>query len=165
MIRSTSPIGWPPLILIKIVKDRSWFPFLYAFFLVFIPVVFSTVAIDSYYYGEFPVITSMNFMRVNVSEGLSKYYGKDPFYFYIVRTLPQFFTVAIPAVFFGYYSYLKDKLTISKDQVPYLAILSLSYLIIFSLIAHKEDRFMLPIIPFSALLGAYAFKNWTKALI
>jgi hypothetical protein len=165
MIRSTSPIGWPPLILIKIFKDRSWLPFLYAFALVFIPVVFLTVAIDSYYYGEFPVITSMNFMRVNVSEGLSKYYGKDPFYFYIVRTLPQFFTVAIPAVFFGYYSYLKDKLTISKDQVPYLAILSLSYLIIFSLIAHKEDRFMLPIIPFSALLGAYAFKNWTKALI
>jgi GPI mannosyltransferase 3 len=165
MIRSTSPIGWPPLIIIKILKDRSLLPFIYAFVLVFIPVVFLTVAIDSYYYGEFPVITSINFMRVNVAEGLSKYFGKDPFDFYVYRTLPQFFTVVIPAVYFGYYSYLKDKLTISKDQVPYLAILSLSYLIIFSLIAHKEDRFMLPIIPFSALLGAYAFKNCTKALI
>jgi hypothetical protein len=83
MIRSTSPIGWPFLILLKIVKDRSWLPFLYAFTLVFIPVVFLAVGVDSYYYGYFPVITSLNFMRVNVSEGLSKYFGSDPFHYYV----------------------------------------------------------------------------------
>lgn len=83
MIRNTSPIGWPPLILIKVIKDRSWIPFLLAFVLVFIPVAFLSVAIDSYYYGVFPVITSLNFMRVNVSEGVSKYYGTSPFHFYI----------------------------------------------------------------------------------
>lgn len=82
MIRNTSPIGWPPLILIKIVKDRSWLPFLCAFILVFIPVVFISVAFDSYVYGDFPVITSLNFMRVNVSEGLSKYFGSSPFHYY-----------------------------------------------------------------------------------
>jgi phosphatidylinositol glycan class B len=115
MIRNTSPIGWPPLILIKIIKDRSLLPFICAFVLVFIPVVFLSVALDSYYYGEFPVITSLNFMRVNVSEGLSKYFGSDPFHFYIVEAIPSFFTVAVPAVIAGYYIYLRDKLTISKD--------------------------------------------------
>lgn len=162
MIRSTSPIGWPPLILIKMFKDHSWLPFIYAFALIFIPVAFLIVGIDSYYYGFFPVITSLNFMNVNVAEGLSKYFGTDPFHIYFSNSIPQFFTVGIPAVYFGYYLYLRDKLTISKDQIPYLAILSLSYIIIFSLIAHKEYRFMLPIIPFSALMGGYAFKKWAK---
>ena len=46
-----------------------------------------------------------------------------------------------------------------------MAILSLFYVLIFSLIAHKEVRFMLPIIPFSALIGGYAFKKWAKAAI
>lgn len=165
MIRNTSPIGWPPLILIKIVKDRSWLPFISSFILVFIPVVFLSVAIDSYFYGEFPVITSLNFMRVNLSEGLSKYYGSFPFHFYIFGVIPLFFTAAIPAVFFGYYAYLRDKLAASKDQVPYMAILSLFYLLIFSLIAHKEVRFMLPIIPFSALMAGYGLKKWAKTVI
>ena len=115
MIRNTSPIGWPPLILIKIIKDRSWLPFIYAFSLVFIPTAFISVALDSYLYGDFPVITSLNFMRVNVSEGLSKYFGSDPFHFYILEAIPFFFTVALPAVIAGYYLYLRDKLTISKD--------------------------------------------------
>lgn len=66
MIRNTSPIGWPPLILIKIIKDRSWIPFILALIIVFIPVVFLSIAVDSYFYGEFPVITSLNFMRVNL---------------------------------------------------------------------------------------------------
>ena len=165
MIRNTSPIGWPPLILIKIIKDRSWVPFLLAFVLVFIPVAVLSVAIDSYFYGDFPVITSLNFMRVNLAEGLSKYYGSFPFHFYIFGVIPLFFTAAFPAVVFGYYAYLRDKLTISRDQVPYMAILSLFYLFIFSLIAHKEVRFMLPIIPFSALMAGYALKKWAKTVI
>jgi phosphatidylinositol glycan class B len=101
MIRNTSPIGWPPLILIKIVKDRSWLPFILAFVFVFIPVAFLSVALDSYFYGDFPVITSLNFMRVNVSEGLSKYFGTSPFHFYIIEAIPFFFTVALPAVIAG----------------------------------------------------------------
>ncbi len=165
MIRNTSPIGWPPLILIKMMKDRSWIPFILAFFLVFLPVVFLSITVDSYFYGEFPVITSLNFMRVNLSEGLSKYYGSFPLHFYLFGVLPLFFTVAFPAVLFGYYYYIRDNFTISQHQTPYIAILSLFYLFVFSLIAHKEVRFMLPIIPFSALMAGYALKKWAKIVI
>ena len=115
MIRNTSPIGWPPLILIKIVKDRSWIPFIKAFIFVFIPVTFLCVSIDSFVHGDFPVITSLNFMRVNVSEGLSKYFGSAPFTYYIFKAIPIFFTTTYPAVIFGFYSYLRDKIFISKD--------------------------------------------------
>jgi hypothetical protein len=50
MIRNTSPIGWPPLILIKIIKDRSLVAFIMAFVVVFIPVVFVSILVDSFYY-------------------------------------------------------------------------------------------------------------------
>ena len=46
-----------------------------------------------------------------------------------------------------------------------MAILSLFYILIFSLIAHKEVRFMLPIIPFSALMAGYALKKWAKTVV
>jgi hypothetical protein len=50
MIRNTSPIGWPPLILIKIIKDRSLVAFIMSFVVVFIPVVFVSILVDSFYY-------------------------------------------------------------------------------------------------------------------
>ncbi len=43
-----------------------------------------------------------------------------------------------------------------------MAILCLSYILIFSLIPHKEARFMLPIIPFSALMAGYALQSTVK---
>jgi phosphatidylinositol glycan class B len=158
MIRNTSPIGWPPLILIKVIKDRSLIPFIIAFVTVFIPVVFVSILIDSSYYNEFPVITSLNFMRVNLSEGLSKYFGSHPVHFYFTRTMPMFFTVSYPAVLYGFYAYTKDK----WDQTPFAAILSGFYVLIFSIIAHKEDRFLLPIIPFCGLMAGYAIYKWAN---
>ncbi len=158
MIRNTSPIGWPPLILIKIIKDRSLIPFLIALITVFIPAAFLCIVVDSYFYNEFPVITSLNFMRVNLQEGLSKYYGSFPFHFYVISVIPLFFTVAFPAVIYGFYRYLKD----DRGRIPYVAILSLFYLLIFSLIAHKEVRFMLPIIPFCGLMAGYSIEKWHK---
>ena len=163
MIRNTSPIGWPPLILLKMFKDRSFIPFILAFIFIFLPVVFLSIAVDSYFYNEFPVITSLNFMRVNLSEGLSKYYGAFPFHFYIFGVLPLFFTAAIPAVYSGFFYYIRDQQ--NTRLVPYIAILSLSYVGVFSMIAHKEVRFMLPIIPFGALMAGYAINKAAKEVI
>jgi len=51
MMRNTSPIGWPPIILIKILRDRSIIPFIIAGITVFIPVVAFCIVVDSFYYG------------------------------------------------------------------------------------------------------------------
>ena len=91
-------------------------------------------------------------MKVNLQEGLSKYFGSDPAQFYMIRTMPLFFSVSYPAVLYGFYAYTKDK----WDQTPFAAILSGFYVIVFTIIAHKEHRFMLPIIPICGLMGGYA---------
>ena len=51
----------------------------------------------------------------------------------------------------------------SKGQTPYLTYYNLFYFIVFSLIPHKEMRFLLPIIPFALLLtGEFYALNFRK---
>ena len=76
----------------------------------------------------------------------------------MVRTIPLFFSVSYPAVLYGFYAYTKDK----WDQTPFAAILSGFYVVVFSIIAHKEHRFMLPIIPICGLMGGYAIQKWAN---
>jgi hypothetical protein len=50
MMRNTSPVGWVPLLMIKIVRDGSFLPFLMSGILVAIPLIFATIYLDSVYY-------------------------------------------------------------------------------------------------------------------
>jgi hypothetical protein len=65
MIRCTSPIGWIPLLLIKVIYEKSFMPFLKSLFVVGIPVLSILVAMDSIFYNEF-TLTPLNFVYVNV---------------------------------------------------------------------------------------------------
>ena len=162
MIRNTSPIGWPPLILLKIIYDGSLVPFLMAGFLVFIPVVGLSICVDSFYYGmeNFPVVTAYNFVMANLAEGLSLYCGSEPKTYYILAVMPLFFLVTYPSVLAGFYTYGKDSLYLGSEKRPYMLYLTATYLLVFSLISHKEPRFLLPIVPFCFLmLGHFLSKN------
>ena len=156
MMRNTSPIGWPPLLLIKIIYERSLVPFIKAGLFVFLPLVATCVICDSFYYGmeSFPVLTSYNFMQVNLTEGLSRYFGTEPFQWYIVEVMPKIFTVIFPCLIAAFYVYPRDMLK-SGSQQPYMFYVSSLYLLVFSAIPHKESRFMLPIVPFCFLMIGY----------
>jgi len=110
MMRNTSPIGWPPILAIKIWRDRSLIPFIIAGITIFIPTVCLCILIDSFYYGmkDFPVLTSYNFMRANLTEGLSKFFGTEPVHFYLFAVLPLIFTVAYPSFLAGLVVYPRD---------------------------------------------------------
>ena len=153
MIRNTSPVGWPLPLLIKILYDRSLIPFIFAAVTVFLPIVALCTILDSLYYGHFPVITALNFIKVNLGDGLSNYFGTEPFHYFITTVFPLYFTVAVPFAYLGLPYYGRDAL--SKKQMPYMLVLVICYLGVFSLIKHKEPRFILPVLPFCFLmLGA-----------
>jgi hypothetical protein len=61
MMRSTSPIGWMPLLLIKIIYEGSFKPFLISGILIALPIMGLCTVIDSYYYGQL-TITSLTFL-------------------------------------------------------------------------------------------------------
>jgi phosphatidylinositol glycan class B len=159
MMRNTSPIGWLPILFIKMYKDKSFKALLIAGFIIALPLLAILILIDTHYYAsDTLVITSMNFLKVNLIEGLSKYFGDDPFYWYILVFLPGCVTVLFPFALVSYYVYYKDQT--SKLEVPYICYYVVFYLGVFSLIGHKEIRFLIPILPFTFLMvGYFVFKN------
>lgn len=85
MMRNTFPIGWLPLLFVLVINRSN--PVIYSVLcvLVFLPLFAFFVAIDSVYYwqangGELELtITGYNFLKVNVLQGLSKYFGVTSF--------------------------------------------------------------------------------------
>ena len=109
MMRNTSPIGWLPLLFIKIYKDKSFKALLTAGIIIALPLLILIILLDTYFYNsDTLVITSLNFLKVNVVEGLSKYFGDDPFYSYFLVFLPGCITVAFPLALASYYIYYRD---------------------------------------------------------
>ena len=102
MMLSTSPIGWVPLLAIKVLFEGSLCPFLISGVFVAVPLILFTVAIDTWYYlgtvnGIDWVFTSWNFVQMNIVDNNSKFFGTDPAWFYIVVFAPAIFTVMFPA--------------------------------------------------------------------
>jgi len=109
LIRNTSPVGWIPLLFFKVLKEQSFIPFLIALFVVAIPVIVFSILLDTFYYQQGKItITALNFFNVNLVEGLSKYFGEDPIYQYLVVFLPSIFTLLIPFLYYSYYLYFSE---------------------------------------------------------
>lgn len=105
MLRNTSPIGWIPLLAIKIIYEGAFYAFLKAGFFVSIPILGLAVTLDTlYYHGEIDglnwVFTSINFIQKNIIEGLSEYFGTSPFDFYF-NVAPVIYGIMYPAVIFS----------------------------------------------------------------
>lgn len=159
VVRCTSPLAWIAVILIKIVVDRSIKSFIMAALFVFLPLLTFSVALDSYYFGEFPVFTALNFLKINVLEAHSNFFGIDPWEYYLKNTFVECFSIAYPflIVFFIYSIY---KQVYRHHVVPYIPILVISYVTAFSLVPHKEGRFIQPVIPFLFLILAQGIEKF-----
>lgn len=115
MMRNTSPIGWIPLLFIKVFRDGAFVPFLISLIFVALPILFLATLLDSWYYSQdLPqfewTFTGLNFLRVNVVEGLSKYFGDHPTWFFLVVYGPAMFTVSYPLVLYGIYFYTRESI-------------------------------------------------------
>jgi len=102
MMRNTSPIGWIPLLAYKVLFNSSLFPFFVAGILVALPILALCTYVDTVYYGGTEwVFTGVNFLKVNVVHGLSKYFGEDPWYWYLIAFAPAIYTVIYPLVIYA----------------------------------------------------------------
>ena len=157
MIRNTSPVGWLPLLAIKVLFEGSFVPFLISGVFVALPFIFLTVYIDTWFYlgevnGTDWVFTSYNFVKMNILEGLSEFFGTQPSWFYIFCFAPAIFSALYPLLIPSMWTHLKTMQNKGKDA--YLAYYTIFYFLVFSGIPHKELRFLLPIVPFSFIMIA-----------
>ncbi|KAK3813734.1 MAG: Alg9-like mannosyltransferase family-domain-containing protein [Linnemannia gamsii] len=176
IFRPTAAIMWLFLgvwLILGLVRQGRWASIIYTGLNVLViggGAIFASAVLDkSLLYNEW-IWTPINFLRVNVLEGISLFYGSSPWHWYLSQGLPILFGIYIPLVLIGSYHAFQASTGLNaglKRQVLYL---SLWVLVVYSALQHKEWRFLYPILypmlPFAAKTMQNLFlssTNWKQS--
>ncbi|WFD36575.1 glycosylphosphatidylinositol anchor biosynthesis [Malassezia cuniculi] len=125
---------------------------------------------DSLYYGRL-VFTPATFFIENVVHSVAIFYGTHPWHWYLSQGLPAMLTVATPWVLAGWWNALIGRIS-ARDPgaVQRLAYTALFVVAVFSLLSHKEFRFLQSVLPMLHVCGAIylasaapSVTNWSAA--
>ncbi|CAG5107775.1 Similar to PIG-B: GPI mannosyltransferase 3 (Drosophila melanogaster) [Cotesia congregata] len=124
-IRPTAAIMWAPLCLYHVyIFKKSINQLIKDYFFIGLCVSGIAIAIDSYCYGQL-VVTPWEFFKVNVLTNVANHYGKQPLLWYLYSALPVFLLIK-----------------------PLISLAIIVWTItIYSVLPHKEHRFILPLLP------------------
>jgi len=119
-------------------------------------VFLANALIDKAYYGEwtFPPLT---FLKFNVVHSLSVFYGRNDWHYYLSQGLPLLLTSFLPLALYALYR----SLLVGRASSPafQIAITIVGAISTYSLIAHKEVRFLYPLLPLLHVLSAKTFQD------
>lgn len=115
-------------------------------------VIVLATLLDSIFYGEF-VFAPYNYFKVDLIDNVVNTYGVHPWYYYLLRIMegPTLF-IGIPILASTLYL-----LMFNPKNVILWAILP--YLLIHSLIPHKETRYLFPIVNFIPIIVIWAYQD------
>lgn len=111
--------------------------------------------IDYFTWGTF-LQSTIEFIEYNIISGKNAQHGAYPFYTYIAYFAYYYSIFSILFLLFIGLGIKRNWKTI------FLVCSSLFFIIVFSLIAHKEYRFILPIMPLLSLVAANGMVNYPK---
>lgn len=166
ILRPTNAIVWLTLIIATFGRGIYQFPmiweieaFLKESVLCGASVLFLSSCTDRYFYDEwtFPL---WYFFKFNIVQSLAVFYGNNDWHYYISQGYPLLLTAAIPyaltglaAIFRG--SQSTASLTLESRMVLHrLALVGIILPAILSILAHKEVRFIYPILPTLHVIAA-----------
>lgn len=119
-----------------------------------------TLAVDGAYYEQF-TLPPMNFLYFNVVQSLAVFYGRNRIDYYFTEGLPLLLTTALPFAAIGLWRSLRPGIDrphfagYAQRQTRYiLALTVITSVLTFSMIAHKEMRFIYPLLPVLHVLAA-----------
>lgn len=145
IMRPTAIIVWLPLILFDFFAHKRYTRIdLLRYIFIGSTSLICSVMIDSYFYGSF-VVTQWNFLYYNIFKKVNTHYSVEHWCWYFVSGLPP---VLGPIFFIFIYTLIKKLKHINCfDTDSKLIITVLWTLLVFSMVAHKEQRFLLPLFP------------------
>lgn len=145
MIRPTAAIIWMPLCLYHFsTSTENKFLLICKYALICGTCFLSSVFIDSYYYGSL-VISPWEFFRVNVVYKAGDAYGKEHILWYIFSAFPVLLGLYYIIFLFNAWQVIKYPAQFHRQAI--LLIVISWTLCIYSLLSHKEFRFLLPLLP------------------
>ncbi|KAL3614020.1 Mannosyltransferase aptg1 [Castilleja foliolosa] len=151
-VRPTSAITWIYIGLLELFTARDKLKFV---LLEVVPIggliLGLTFLLDRQFYGSW-VIVPLNFLKFNFLSSGGDYYGTHAWHWYIT----QGFTVML----FTYIPFSIAGIITSKAKK--LSGLIIWVLGIYSLLGHKEFRFVLPVLPIALMFSGYSLANLRK---
>ncbi|KAK9465023.1 Alg9-like mannosyltransferase family-domain-containing protein [Lipomyces arxii] len=142
ILRPTNALIWLYMGISLIYKHKSLKPGFSA--LAVVGIIFSCNALLDIWYYRRVTWPLYNFLKFNVVESLSSFYGVNRKLYYIIEALPQLLTVYLPFFFHGIYS---SRRTLLAQMCAFVVFT-------YSLIAHKEMRFIYPLLPLFHIFSA-----------
>lgn len=120
----------------------------------------AAVGIDTYVHGSF-ILTPVEFLKVNLIENIGTFYGSHPWYWYFTIGLPT--TMGITFVPFMFAVAQTLRLPKVYPERFILLVSVLFTLVVYSMLAHKEFRFILPLLPMCLFVTADALSKWSRS--
>ncbi|VDN84789.1 unnamed protein product [Brugia pahangi] len=153
LIRPTAILIWIPFGLWHFWRTNSSMELFYTCLSSCLPVLFLATILDSVAYGKL-TFTIWNFIRFNVLEGGSSHFGSHPWHWFLSQGLPAVLAVHLVPILWGMV------VAIRNHSIPFVFFcVPALYITIHSFIAHKEHRFLLPIIPLLCLFAGFFFQT------
>lgn len=116
--------------------------------IVAITVLFLDAVLNHAFYASWK-IPLLNFFKFNVYDSLSSFYGISRMDFYIFQ--------AIPILLLNYLPFFVYGIIYSTSKFTSLKVLLMAYIFLFTMIPHKEFRFIYPLMPVLLIFSANGF--------
>lgn len=160
-IRPTSIITWFPLCVYHIRKSKysAWELLVKRYLFIFLITGAVLAALDSYFHGSF-IVTPYEFFKVNVLENIGSFYGTHPWYWYLNTGLPAVLGIGIVPFFLSVFTAIQSWDFSKTRQVLLTSIIFT--ISVYSLLPHKEFRFLLQILPLFLFLIVQFLSDWSR---
>ncbi|CAG9863628.1 unnamed protein product [Phyllotreta striolata] len=159
-IRPTSAIIWAPLCFYHIwISKNTFLTELTKYLLIGIPVLAFTVLLDSICHGSL-IITPYEFFKFNLLQNLSGFYGANPWHWYLSSGLLGLLSINILPFLWAVMTILKHRGN-HPNELIMLGIIIFT-ITIYSLLPHKEFRFILPLLPFMLYVSSRFLSAWSR---
>ncbi|XP_012971538.1 GPI mannosyltransferase 3 [Mesocricetus auratus] len=160
IVRPTALIPWVPLLFRHFYQEQRKLHLVLHHLL---PVGFITFSlsliIDRIFFGQWTLV-QFNFLKFNVLQNLGTFYGSHPWHWYFSQGFPVVLGTHLPFFIHGCF--------LAPRRLHILLLTVLWTLLVYSMLGHKEFRFIYPVLPFCMVFCGYSLahlKAWRKAAL
>lgn len=160
LIRPTAILLWAPLGLLHIWRCKS--PFMLILFTCIpsiVPIILISICIDSLAYRQW-TFPAWNFAKFNVFDGGSSHFGVHPWHWYLTQGIATVLTFHLVPIVGGIICALRK-----RNVNLSLLVISLWYIAFHCFLAHKEHRFILPVIPLTCIYSGFFFLSFRNVRV
>ncbi|KAG9273454.1 GPI mannosyltransferase 3 [Astyanax mexicanus] len=157
IIRPTALIVWLPLLLHHLWREENKLRLItqQGLPVAAITLLLSTL-IDCIFYGKW-IFVQWNFLKFNIVHNVAEFYGTHPWHWYFTQGFVVIIGPHLPLFLHG--------CTLASKRHRVLLISIVWTLLVYSFLAHKEFRFIYPVLPFCMIfcgMSLVKLRSWRK---